>query len=78
MPVTAKKRHFLLCISNDGCEDLEPRKVYEQLPDECAASEGCVRVIDDSGEDYVYPATCFVPVELTREAEDALSSGRGR
>ncbi len=76
MPVTAKKRRFLLCISNNGCNDLEPRKVYEQLSDDRAASEGCVRVIDDSGEDYVYPAACFVSVELTREAEDAISPGR--
>jgi hypothetical protein len=55
---------FLLCIRNDGAEDLEPRKVYQVLPDPGAAQEGQVRVIDESGEDYLYPAEYFVPVKL--------------
>jgi hypothetical protein len=46
----------LLCVRNEGCEDLEPRRFYEQLPDSHAAAEGHVRVIDESGEDYLYPA----------------------
>ena len=61
---TRKKRRFLLCISNRGCEDLEPRKVYEQLPDDPAAKEGLVRIIDESGEDYIYPSDLFVLVKL--------------
>jgi hypothetical protein len=50
---------FVLCIGNEGCEDLEPRKVYQVLPDEAASEDGYVRVIDESGEDYLYPAGLF-------------------
>jgi hypothetical protein len=55
---------FVLCIRNDGAVDLEPRKVYQVLSDRSAAREGYVRVIDESGEDYLYPAEYFVPVKL--------------
>ncbi len=52
---------------------MEIRKVYRVLPDARAAKDGLIRVIDESGEDYLYPADYFVPVELPREAERALS-----
>ena len=68
-----RKKQFLLCIRNTGCEDLELRKLYEHLPDDIAAREGYVRVVDESGEDYLYPTTYFVPVRLPREAERALA-----
>ena len=55
---------FVLCLRNDGAEDLEPRKVYQLLPDRAAAEEGYARVIDESGEDYLYPADYFVPLRL--------------
>lgn len=55
---------FVLCIYNDDCDDLEVRKVYQVLPDQEAAQEGYLRIVDESGEDYVYPADYFVPVEL--------------
>ncbi len=59
---TEKSRtRFVLCIRNQGAEDLGPRKVYRVLPDRAAAREGYVRVIDESGEDYLYPAEYFVP-----------------
>jgi hypothetical protein len=58
------KSKFLLCIRNDGADDLEPRKVYQVLSDRSAAREGYARVIDESGEDYLYPAEYFVPVKL--------------
>ena len=67
------KSTFVLCIRNEGCEDLEPRKVYQVLPDETAARDGYVRVVDESGEDYLYPAGCFVPVELPEAAAKALA-----
>jgi len=61
----AKQRStFVLCIRNDGSDDLEPRKVYQALPDRAAVREGYVRVVDESGEDYLYPAEYFVPVRL--------------
>ena len=67
------KRQLAICIQNKGAEDLEVRKVYRVPPDARAAKDGLIRVIDESGEDYLYPADYFVPVELPREAERALS-----
>jgi hypothetical protein len=55
---------FVLCIRNEGADDLEPRKVYQVLNDASAAREGYARIIDESGEDYLYPAEYFVPVKL--------------
>jgi hypothetical protein len=49
------------------------RKVYQILPDAHAAKDKHVRVIDESGEDYLYPADYFVPLTLPREVERALS-----
>ena len=51
---------FVLCIQNNGCEDLETRKFYQILPDEEAAQEGYLRVIDESQEDYLYPESYFI------------------
>ena len=68
-----RKKRFLLCVRNTGCEDLELRKLYEHLPDDVATREGYVRVVDESGEDYLYPKTYFVAVRLPREAERALA-----
>jgi hypothetical protein len=65
---------FVICIRNGGCEDLEPRKLYQVVPDEAAAEDGLVRVIDESGEDYLYPRDLFVPIELPQAAEEALLS----
>ncbi len=59
-----KTPRFLLCIQNEGCDDLELRKVYQVLPDTSAEKEGFVRVIDESGEDYLYPADHFFPISL--------------
>ena len=55
---------FAVCVRNEGAEDLEPRKVYQVLPDREAGREGLVRVIDESGEDYLYPSEYFAPVRL--------------
>ncbi len=63
---------FALCIENRDCEDLEKRKIYKILPDDEAEKEGYLRVIDESGEDYLYPQSYFVPLHLPREAETAL------
>ena len=65
---------FVICIRNEDCEDLEPRKVYRVLPDEAAAEDGYIRVIEESGEDYLYPQEYFVPIELPQAAEKALLS----
>jgi hypothetical protein len=64
---------FAICIRNDEADDLEVRKVYQLLPDDIATKAGLTRVIDESGEDYLYPVDYFVPIELSPEAESALS-----
>lgn len=69
-----RRRRFLLCVRNRGCADLELRKLYEHLPDKTAAEEGYVRIVDESGEDYLYPQDYFVAVELPRKAARALRS----
>jgi hypothetical protein len=52
----AKDNHkFALCVENNDCEDLEKRKIYQLLPDDDAEKEGYIRVVDESGEDYLYP-----------------------
>ena len=68
-----RKEHvFALCIENKDCEDLEKRKIYEILPDDEATREGYLRVIDESGEDYLYPESYFILIRLPREAQKAL------
>ena len=54
---------FVLCIENGGCEDLEKRKFYQILPDEKAAQEGYLRIVDESQEDYLYPASYFISIK---------------
>ena len=63
---------FALCIENRDCDDLEKRKIYQILPAEEAAQEGYLRVVDESREDYLYPESYFILVELPRKAKDAL------
>lgn len=63
---------YVLCIENKDCDDLEKRKVYQILSDEEASKEGYLRVIDESGEDYLYPESYFVHVQLPLEAQEAL------
>ncbi len=63
---------FVVCIRNDGAEDLEARKIYQVMPDETASSEGYLRVIDESGEDYLYPRDYFIASELPASLEQAL------
>ena len=67
-PVRSK---FVLCVRTDGEEDLQARKVYQTLPDRAAARDDYLRIVDESGEDYLYPAELFVslklPVSTTRQ-----------
>jgi hypothetical protein len=63
---------FVLCIENKDCDDLEKRKVYQVLPDDKAADEGYLRIVDESGEDYLYPESYFIPVELPQKIQEAL------
>ena len=72
MAKESEEQSFALCIENKECEDLEKRKIYTVLPDDEAAKEGYLRIVDESGEDYLYPESYFILVELPREAQDAL------
>lgn len=64
-----KSKTFGVCIKNRGYPaSLETRKIYEMLADPWAAARGLVRVIDESGEDYLYPETYFARIELPSKA----------
>jgi hypothetical protein len=57
--------NFVICTTNGGYEvSLERRKLYEVLPDSEAEKHAQIRIIDESGEDYLYPESFFVPVKL--------------
>ena len=53
-------------------EDLEKRKVYKIIPDLKAKKDGYLRIIDDSGEDYLYPESYFILLKLPQRAQNAL------
>ena len=75
MTTTHRKPRYLNCIKNAGHEaSLERRKVYRVPPNAKAAAHGLVRVIDESGEDYLYPADFFASIELPREAATAFAA----
>ena len=68
-----KTKRFAICVRNNGYPaSLEVRKIYPVIPDAAAESHDCLRVIDESGEDYLYPADCFVQIELPQAAKRAL------
>lgn len=66
--------HFGICIKNEGCDDLQLRKLYQILPDETAERAALLRVVDDSGEDYLYPAANFILVSLPASVEETLAA----
>lgn len=63
---------FVLCIKNDDCDDLELLKVYQVLTDKKVSQKGHLRVVDESGENYLYPELYFAAVTLSPEAQDVL------
>jgi len=64
---------YVLCIDDGGYpESLEARKIYPVLPDEKASARDYLRVIDETGEDYLYPSKYFVPVNLSADVIGAL------
>ena len=64
---------FVVCINNkDYPASLELHKIYRVLPDEDAAADGDLRVIDESGEDYLYPADRFVPITVPAAVQKSL------
>jgi hypothetical protein len=65
---------FVICVSNKGCDDLQIWKLYRVLPDADGKADGYLRVVDDSGEDYLYPAARFVPVEFSAAVQRQILS----
>jgi len=64
-----KPQPYVLCIRNDGYEvSLERRKVYRRLEDSAASARSLIRVVDESGEDYLFPHEFFVPIEVPENA----------
>jgi hypothetical protein len=63
---------FAICIKTDDADLLTPRRIYQVLPDESAARSQYVRVVDNEGEDYLYPADYFIFVVFSQEVEQAL------
>jgi hypothetical protein len=64
---------FAVCVDNDGYPaSLELHKIYRVLPDEGAQADGDLRIVDESGEDYLYPAERFVLLELPQAVEKSL------
>lgn len=63
---------FAICINNKECDDLELLKIYLILPDETATQESYIRVIDESGEDYLYPQSYFLMLTLSAAQEKRL------
>lgn len=69
-----KDSKFVICIENSKYPaSLEKRKIYEVLPDAAAEKIELIRVVDESGEDYLYPASCFIDAKLSRETHDAVT-----
>ena len=70
----AKRKHrFVLCVEAGTYKaSLEPRKVYRVVDDLAAEAKSLLRVVDESGEDYLYPRDCFVPVELPHSIRRAV------
>jgi hypothetical protein len=72
---TRPRSRYVLCLSNTGyAASLEPRKVYRTIPDAAGAKHGLLRVVDESGDDYLYPKDMFAPVSLSRAIERAIAT----
>jgi hypothetical protein len=69
-----KDSKFVICIENSEYPaSLEKRKIYEVLLDSDAEQIEHIRVVDESGEDYLYPASCFIDANLSKETRDAVA-----
>ncbi len=64
---------FVVCINNsDYPASLELHKIYRVIADKEAEDEGDIRIIDESGEDYIYPSSYFVPIQVPQTVEESL------
>ena len=68
-----REHQFVVCVRNDeNPASLELRKIYEMIPDRKAVKLNLVRVIDESGEDYLYPVNLFLPIKLPQATSRAI------
>lgn len=67
--LNAVKARFVLCTDSGDSVDLEPRKVYQVLGDREAVDNGLIRVIDDSGDDYLFPIDWFIPIRIPTRSQ---------
>jgi hypothetical protein len=73
MVVESSQPRFAVCLDNTAYpDDLTVRTVYQVLPDESGARSNYLRIVDETGEDYLYPADLFVLIEVPAEAQKAL------
>lgn len=64
---------FVVCINNEGYPaSLELHKIYRVVPDKEAVADEDLRVVDESGEDYLYPASYFAPIKVPAAVEESL------
>jgi hypothetical protein len=67
------RSRFVLCLNNEGCDvSLEKQKIYRVISDSQATAHNLLRVIDESGEDYLYPTSFFVPISVPQRARAAF------
>ena len=67
------KRQLVVCVKNEGFEvSLERRKIYVSIDDEDARNHRLIRVIDESGDDYLYPQKMFMPISLPQPIRRAV------
>ena len=75
MKKTRNKKSFVVCLSNSGyTASLEPRKIYVSLYDATAERNGLLRIVDESGQDYLYARDRFAPLKLPRGLRRALAT----
>lgn len=63
---------YAICVDSDDPDLLTPRMIYQVLPDESAARSGYIRVVDNEGEDYLYPVHYFVLIDFPQAVESVL------
>jgi hypothetical protein len=67
------KHKFVVCLNNAHCDDLDRLKIYRVLSDRLAEKDGYLRIIDESGENYLYPAGYFAPITINLKAQAIMA-----
>lgn len=74
MNTKSQKQYYVLCINNENYPaSLEIRKIYQCIPDPQAESHNQIKVVDESGEDYLYPQELFLPIKVPEQAVRAFA-----